>query len=421
MPNEPIKPEQTINEDEISLMDLVAVLAKRWKFIFFSTLIAAILILSYSVYTKKAAPDAPLNKLPNVYKPEVIVRLQESSNSSSSLQSLLSSSDLGALSGLVGGGSSGPSNAELAQALIKGNTIADQIAEEFNFIELFQIEKNPVSSCRRIFQENLTTDYDSATGFLKIGFEQTDPIFATEVVNRSLELLEDRFRGLTMENIITKKAFLGERLAEQEAAMDLSQDKLIEFQKTYGIVDIESQTEAQITEITALNSDLIQQEVELKNLLERRRDDDPQVKRLENDIKALRQLLDAKTTGFQDFSSTSDYIPQNKLPELAAIYARLQQETTMQTQLFISFKGQLEAVRLEEADNSKQFQIIERAEVPELKAKPSRAKICMIVTIAVMFLAIFISFIMEYAARIKADPVESKKLEEIKKSLSFRK
>ena len=421
MSNEELRTEPHVNEDEISLMDLVAVIAKRWKFIFFSTLIAAVLIFSYSVYTKKAAPDAPFNKLPNIYKPEVIVRLQESNNSSSTLQNILSSSDLGGLSGLIGASASGSTNADLAQALIKGNTIADQIAEEFDFIGVFGIEKFPISSCRQAYKESLVADYDSATGFLTIGFEHTDPVFATDVVNRSLELLEERFRGLTMENIIVKKAFLEERQAEQEIALGVSQDKLIDFQKTYGIVDITTQTAAQIEEITALNSELIQKEVELKNLAEKRRAEDPQVVRLENDIKSLRQLIDAKTTGFQDFSSTSDYIPQNKLPELAAIYSRLKKDTELQAQLYLSFKSQLEAVRLEEADNSKQFQIIERAEVPELKSKPSRAKICMIVTIAVMFLAIFMSFIMEYFDRVKADPVESRKLNEIKKNLSLRK
>lgn len=419
MSNEEIKAEQNVNEDEISLMDLIAVIARRWKFIFFSTLIAAVLIFCYSLYTLKASPDAPLNKLPNIYNPQVIVRLQESSDTSA-LSSLLGSSELGVLSGLVSS-SGGSSNSDLAMALIKGNLIADQIAQEFNFIERFNIVENPRSSGRLAYSESLTTEFDSATGFLTIGFESTDAAFATEVVNRSLELLEDRFRGLTMENIITKKAFLEERLIEQESIMLESQNKLIEFQKTYGIIDMATQTEAQITEITALNSSLIQKEVELNNLLEKRRPEDPQVKRLENDIESLRELIDAKTTGFQDFQSTSDYIPRNKLPELAAMVTYLETDVTIQSQLFFTFRSQLESVRLEEADNSKQFQIIERAEIPELKAKPSRGKICMIVTIAVMFLSIFIAFIMEYFARVKADPVESKKLDEIKSSLSLKK
>ena len=412
--------EQQTNDDEISLMDLISVIAKRWKFIFFSTFIAAVLILGYSVYTLKAAPDAPLNKLPNVYQPKVIVRLQESSNSSS-LSSMLGSSDLGFLSGLVGGGTGGSSNADLAQALIKGNTLADQVAGEMDFISKYNIEKYPRTSARRAYTENLTVEYDATTGFLTIGFEDIDPVFATEVVNRSLELLETRFRGLTMESIITRKAFLEQQLEDQEKALDKAQANLIEFQKTYGIVDIESQTTAQITELTDLNSSLVQKEVELNNLKGNRRIEDPQVRRLENEIENLKQLIDAKTMGFQDFSTTSDYIPQNKLPELTAIYSNLKNEATLISQMYLTFKGQYESVKLEEADNSKQFQIIERAEVPELKAKPSRAKICMIVTIAVMFLAVFLSFIFEYFDRVKKDPVESEKLKEIRKSLSLKK
>ncbi len=420
MPSENIQPTVTEQEeDEISLMDLIGVLAKRWKFIFFSTFAAAVFIAGYSVLSLVLPPDSPFNKLPNIFKPEVIVRLQESS-SSSGIQSILNSSDLGILSGLVGS-SGGSSNADLAQALIVGNTIADQIAEEFNFVELYGIEKNPVSSSRRMYKDNLKTDFDSSTGFMTIGYENTDREFATKVVNRSLELLEERFRGLTMENIITKKAFLEERIADQEAVLTKSQNKLIDFQKTYGIVDIETQTAAQITELTQMNSNLIQKEVELKNLQEKRRADDPQVKRLENEIGDLRELINAKTAGFKDYSSSSDYIPQNKLPELSAIYLNLKSDVELQSQLYLTIKSQLESVKLEEADNSKQFQIIERAEIPELKARPSRSKICMIVTIAVMFLSIFAAFIMEYFDRVKADPVESEKLKEIKKNLRLKK
>lgn len=68
-----------------------------------------------------------------------------------------------------------------------------------------------------------------------------------------------------------------------------------------------------------------------------------------------------------------------------------------------------------EADASaKTFQVIERAEVPEVKSGPSRGKISIIVTITVLFLAIVISFIMEYIERVKQDPIESEKLNEIK-------
>ena len=420
MSNENNKIEQQNNNDEISLMDLFAVIARRWKFIFLSTFIAAVLIAGYSLYTLKAAPDAPFNNLPNIYRPQVIARLQESS-SSSSLQSILQNSDLGLLSGLVSSGSGGASNAELAQALISGNTIADQVAKDMNFIEKYNIDKFPVTSARNAFKENLKVEYDSATGFLTIGFEDIDPVFATEVVNHSLELLETRFRGLTMESIISRKAFLQEQLTSQEKALGVAQQNLIEFQKMYGIVDIVTQTEAQITDLTEMSSNLLQKQVELRNLKEKRRAEDPQVQRLENEIDQLKQLIQAKTVGFQDFSSNSDYIPQNKLPELSAIYANLKEEASLQAAMYLTFKSQLESVKLEEADNSKQFQIIERAEVPEIKAKPSRAKICMIVTIAVMFLSIFMSFIFEYFDRIRKDPVESKKLAEIKKSLSLRK
>jgi uncharacterized protein involved in exopolysaccharide biosynthesis len=80
----------------------------------------------------------------------------------------------------------------------------------------------------------------------------------------------------------------------------------------------------------------------------------------------------------------------------------------------MTLRQQYETAKLEADSTAKTFQVIERAEVPELKSGPSRGKISTIVTITVFFLAVFISFIMEYFERVKHDPIESAKLDEIK-------
>ncbi|MDC7124586.1 MAG: hypothetical protein PQJ46_03410 [Spirochaetales bacterium] len=409
-------------DDEISLMDLVAVIAKRWRFIFITTAIAVVFILSYSVYTKKADPEAHFNKFPDIYCPEVVVRLQDSSNSSSSLSSLISSvSGSSTLSNLLTDSTGSSSNAELAQALIIGNTIVDQLAKEMNFADKYKFKEFPVSSARKMIRASLVVDYDSETGLLTIGYEDINPVFATKVVNRALDLLEKRFRELTMDNVSSQRVFLEDQLAAQEQALSAVQDRLVEFMRKNGIVDIEAQTAAQVEEISQINSELVTKEVQLKNLKKKRLPSDPEVQQLEEDIEILRQLVKGMTFGFNDFGSPSEDIPQAELPKLAAEYQRLKAEAEMQTELYISFRTQFESVKLNEADNSKQFQIIERAEVPEMKAKPSRAKICLIFTIAVMFISIFATFVMEYFEKIKADPVESKKLKEIKQNLRLKK
>ncbi|RKX75572.1 MAG: hypothetical protein DRP87_14250 [Spirochaetes bacterium] len=354
----PVNRQVPQEEDTISLLDLLGVLAKRWKFIFFSTLFAAILIFSYALYTRNAPKDAPFNMLPNVYKSEVLIRLQEDEGTVSSILSQSGVSDLLGISGLP----QKTSSVALAQDLLQGKTILDQVAEEFNFRERFNITENYEYNSRNILRNSIETEYNSDSGILTISYEDTDPEFAAKVVNRLVFLLEQRFKNFTTEKITNKKSFLEERLEEVKAELQKAQDKLISFQVEHGIVNIEGQEAG---------------------------------------------------GGFV----FSQYIPRERRYEIISKFYDLMRDRNILEGIYELLLKEYETTKIQALDDSKTFQILEQAEVPQVKAGPSRAKICIIVTITVFFLAIFLSFIMEYFERVKKDPIESRKLEEIKHSL----
>lgn len=348
------------DEDTISLLDLIGVLAKRWKFIFFASLIAAILIVAYSIYTIKTPHDAFMNQLPNIYKPQVEVRLQEEGSSAASVLGS-SGSGLGALAGLAGISGGKSSNVALAQDLIKGNTIVDRLAEEFDFPERYDIEEKIVPTTRKMIREKLATEFDSESGILTISFSDVDPEFATLVVNRAVALLEVRFKELTMEKVLNKKQFLEERLEEVEKDLKQAQKNLINFLIENGVVNIVVDSESGSTELVFAR-----------------------------------------------------YVPQGERYAITAQYFELERDRTILEGVYKLLMNQFEQTKIEEMDDSKTFQILEIAEVPEIKDGPSRGKICIIVTLSAFFLSIFLSFIMEYFEKAKKDPLESQKLESIK-------
>ena len=83
--------EKNRDDDEISLLDLVAVLVKHEWLIIIITALAAFGSLAYSLGSLLLPPDK--SYLPNVYTPKAMMLI--SSGTSSSLSSLLSSSGLG--------------------------------------------------------------------------------------------------------------------------------------------------------------------------------------------------------------------------------------------------------------------------------------------------------------------------------------
>ena len=185
-------PEKPIRTDNtISLLDLIAVLAKRRWMIAITTGVAAILVLFYSIYTIRAAPDARFNRMPNVYRPQVKVRLQDQEGSS--VSNLFAGSELGILASLAGGLSAGSSSAELAQELLTGNQILDELTEEFNLINRYEIEKYPKTTARRMLGESFKTEFSATTGIMLITFESIDRVFATEILSSAIVKLENLY------------------------------------------------------------------------------------------------------------------------------------------------------------------------------------------------------------------------------------
>jgi len=409
--------EYPVQENTISLLDLVGVLAKRWKLIFFSTVFAAIGIVLFALYTSRI-PQGESNPMPNTYKPEVEVLIQQSS-SAGGLSSMLNGGDLGALGALVGiesGG--GTSNAALAQKLLVGNTILDQIVDEFNIIEKYNLEVNPKHAARGMIRNGFESEFNASTGILTVSYSSTDPEFATDLLNSTVSILENRFNELTEQKLEERKQALAEKLARSKNEMEQAQEELLEFQKRTGIVDPTVQQSKLIESIATFTTDLYQKQLELELLKEQYPAESTQVTRKKMEIQNLEKLLDELETGFQTYSPR--IIPQNEMGELAVEFIRLRSNLELQSELYSTLKVQIETAELEGTGGTNKFQIIESAEVPVVKAGPSRGKLCIIVTLIVFFLSVFLSFIFEYFDRVKQDPEEAKKLEYIKKSIGFR-
>lgn len=413
------KKERKNPADTFSFLDFMLVLSRNWKFIFWFTLAFAVFILLFSILSLILPPK--ISYLPNLYTPTVVVRLSESADSS--LSSLMGSGTGSLLSGLAGI-SEGPNNADLSMALVRGNTIVDSVISEFHYIERFKIKKEPLTRARELFQVQLKAMYEVTTGLLEISYTNYDPEFATDVLNFTLQELEKRFKELTMETITAKKDFLETRLAEVEEDLEKAQQTLIDFQLKYGIFNIEEQGKALLTEITKINSELVIKELALNELKKTWDANSAPVRAAEREIQQLETLLKVKKSGFEslspDYVTAAEYVPQSELPEVAVIYANLTAELKIHSSIKSLLRQQYEMVKLEEADNSKIFQIVERAQVPEVKSEPSRGWICIITTFAAFFVAVFISFFRDYLARAKTRPEEAEKLAKIREYLPFK-
>ena len=407
-------------DDTISLLDLLAVLARRKWLIVGMTGIIALLTVAFLVAMMIIPSSSRWNYLPVLYKPTARILLQEASKGSS-LSSILNQSGLGALSSLVGAGvGGGGTSADLAKALLGSNTIKDIIAREFDFATLLELSKSkaPKMSARKAIETATVQKYDSKSGILEVSYKDVDPVRATEIVNRMVDLLDGEFSRLTLDKAGSKRKYLEESLAALESGTRRLSDKLISFQVKNGIIDFITQATESTKAIAQVQSDVITKQVELDLQRKYLPDSDSRIVRLKAELEGLRRLLAEMNVGGNEFNT--GMVPQKLLPSLSAQYLTLKRDLDIQQTTLGLLKQQLVMVKLEEMDTSRTFQVLERAEVPEVKFSPSRSKIAVIATVAGFFLSVFAAFVVEYFSRAGKDPVESAKLQAIRSMFSFR-
>ena len=401
------------SDDTVSLLDLIAVLAKRWKLIFFTTFFAAIGIVLFSLYTIRLPDDAPNNPLPNFYESEAQVLTRES-DGNSGIGSALGGAQQDSIAGLiVTDRNSGSNSSALVQHLLTSRALMDEIIEEFALLERFSGAEFPRMAARDAIRSGLTAEYQQQSGVLTITFQHRDPVFATDVLQRVVALLEERFTYLTRDDARARSEAIEDQIQRLEDDLQQARAALRDFQEQYGVVDPSSQGQQTLDLISQFRRQKFELELEREQIHELVQDrDDPQIRRINQNIRRIEELIAELESGYRLYSPIS--IPLDQVGRLTAEYNDLERDLALKEQIYASFQSELVQTRVESQDTSRLFQVIEPPEVPEVKAGPSRGTISMIVTITAFFLAVFTAFIMEYFSRAKHDPWESRKIELIK-------
>jgi len=397
--------EQNEQDDEISLIDLAAVLWKRKWLIVAITLIGMVGVLAYAVGSLLLPPEK--SYMPNVYTSKASMLIQTNS-SSSSLAAALSSSGLAGMAGLSA--SAGNTNGALAEVLATSNATLDALNSKFNFAERNMANKPPkknakpplVSDIREGIKKHLSAKLDAKTNLFVVSYTDTDPAFAKEVVDEVVRILSERFAVLGGNKALEQKALLEKKLADVDTAVKNLEAQVKAFQNKYGVMQVEAIATEQITILARLRSELIMKEMEIANYQKISNINDPVMVQLKNERDGILAKIKEIETGV---GAGSRVMPsQKELPTIAFEYARLQRDLAVQTEVFKMLTQQYEMVKLNLSGQEPVFQILEMAEVPDKKSGPSRGMMCIVATMAAFFLSILVAFIAESIEKIKKDP-----------------
>ncbi|HPP37970.1 MAG TPA: GNVR domain-containing protein [Thermosynergistes sp.] len=396
-------------EDEIDLLDLILVLAKHKRLILLFTLGLAFVT---GVISLVMTP---------IYKAETCLVPPQTASSTSAMSALA----IGALSQLdmpdfIMGGLGAKTPSDLIVGIAKSRTVLDNIIDRFNLMAYYEAEYR--ARARERLSDATDADVDSKTGLITIAVQDKDPALAAEMANAFVEELQRIMQNLAITQAAQQRLFLENQLKDVRLALARSEEELKEYQARSGLLNVDAQTEALMDSIADLRALVAAKEVELQAAKTFATGRNPEVQRLQAELKGLRgelQKLEAKAG--QAGQSDSAIVPFRELPEAGMEYLRKLRDFKFNETLYEMLLKQYEAARLTEAQEAMVVQVVDPAVPPELKYKPKRKLMVAIAGVLGLFLSIFLAFFLEFLHNASNDPERAAKMAQLKTHLRFRK
>lgn len=387
-------------EDEINLLDYLIVLAKYKRLIITITLAAAIIAAIISLI------------MPPIYRAETKILLPQSRGTGMVAQLM---GQLGDLPGFLG-----PSGTTYTGTtyigLLKSRPVLDNIIDRFKLTELYGTESR--EDTRRALLNALKVQDDKKSGIITIGVEDKDPKRAADIANTFVEELRRLNNTLAVTEAAQRRLFFEEQLKAAKEGMIKAEEALKGFQERTGAIKIDEQAKAVIEGVAQLKAQIAAKEVQLKVMRTYATPQNPDIQRMEAEIKGLKeQLARLEAKGGHN---PDPLMPAGRIPSLGIEYIRKMREFKYNEALYEILLKQYEAARLDEARDTAIIQIIEKATPPEKRIKPKRRQMVMVAMIAGLFFSIFTAFFMEYKERVSRNPENRERLETLKRHLRFR-
>jgi tyrosine-protein kinase Etk/Wzc len=369
------------DDDGIDFTFFFVLLYRSRLFIIIFTSCLSLLILVF-VYAMQVLPPE-VSMLPDIYRAYSTILVSEESTNDL-ISALLFPAT--AIRNRGGFSFSSFSYGELASSLIKSKSIIDTLSEEFDIAKRYRINRGKVIMSRGAILRHLKISFEEKTMMITVAYEDYDPIFATKFVNRLVDELKLKFNTLDVSQNSTEKQMLDQKIVEVRERIDELEDRIKRFQKKYGFLTIESLADEQTVTLVRLRTQLINKEMEIETKRELSNIEDPEMKKLFAERDSLKKLVDDLEMGSGNLKK--DKPSQRDLPDLAQQYSHLQRALEIQVKIYEILNQQHELLRLSLPAVTPMFQIIDRAEVPDMKFGPTRSIIVVVGFIASLFITI---------------------------------
>ncbi len=382
--------EEDGDEPSLSLTELLTWLGEKKSLIVAFTVGVAILSCVYALL------------LPSIYTARTTFLAPGSQQQSGSAAALAALGSLGSLGGLAGGLSAKTPD-ELYVALLKSDSVQRGLDQRFNLREHYDVDN--YETLRKVLPNYVHVGSDKKSGVISVEVDDKDAKFAADLANAHEGEVTKLLGRLAVSEAQLRRVFFEKQLQETKENLIKAEQSLQAVQEKSGVIVLDKQAEALITNAALVRAQISEREVQLRVLRTSATEQNPAVMRLNSELRGLRSELARMESSQGGAPGSAVDMPVGRIPEAAIDYVRARRELKLQETLLESMVRQYEIAKLDEAKEGPSLQQVDVASPPDRKSKPVRSLIVLASTVAALVLVSLWVVVRRYFEQLRArDP-----------------
>jgi tyrosine-protein kinase Etk/Wzc len=374
------------DDDEISLLDLLLVVADNLRLLVLGPLVAGFLALGYS-YTIPPTFTATTKFMPPG---------QQQGAAAMMLQSL------GALGGLAGAAGGIKNPADQYIAFLKSRSVQDALIDRFKLMERY--ENKYREDARKTLDGNVQIA-SGKDGLITIDASDKDPTLAAQLANAHVEELGRLLNRLAVTEAQQRRLFFEKQLAK-------TKDNLIKAEQALkasgvGSSVLKADPKTAVEGLAKIEAAITAQEIKLGAMRGYLTESSPDFKQAQTELAAMRAQM-TRAEKEEPAAAGANGVESNYIAKF--------RDFKYHETLFELFAKQYEMARVDESREGAVIQVLDPAQPPERKSKPKIAQIAILTTLVVGFALLLFVFIRQALRGAAQSPESAQKLSRLRQA-----
>ncbi len=324
---------------------------------------------------------------------------------------------LGSLGALPGLGAKTPD--DLYVALLKSDSVQRGLDQRFNLRAHYDVKT--YEALRKVLPNHVRVSADKKSGVISVEVDDKDAKFAADLANAHEPEVTKLLGRLAVSEAQLRRVFFEKQLQDTKENLVKAEQSLQAVQEKSGVIVLDKQAEALITNAALLRAQISEREVQLRVLRTSATDQNPAVMRLNSELRGLRAELARMESAQGSAAASPVEMPVGRIPAAAIDYVRARRELKLQETLLEGMVRQFEIAKLDEAKEGPSLQQVDVAVAPDYKSRPSRSMIVLASTLAALLLVSAWVVVRRYLQTARAqDPAAASAWRGLVRAWSFR-